>query len=75
MLKKSDLVSAEICGSIAAHARAINSIDFNDAGLLVSVGDDSFIRIWRLIGDADNLQVNLFFNEISFRFVPFLFFR
>ena len=49
--------SVGMCGSIAAHARCINAVDCNDDGLLISVGDDSFVRGWRLSGDADNLQV------------------
>jgi hypothetical protein len=48
---------AQICGSIAAHARCINAIDCNEQGLLASVGDDCFVRVWKLVGDAENLQV------------------
>jgi hypothetical protein len=49
---------AQISGSIAAHARCINAIDCNDEGLVVSVSDDCYIRIWKLSGDAENLQVD-----------------
>jgi hypothetical protein len=52
---------AQICGSIAAHARCINAIDCNEQGLLASVSDDCFVRLWRLSGDAENLQVNVVF--------------
>jgi len=50
-----------MCGSIAAHARCINAIDCNEQGLLASVSDDCFVRVWKLSGDAENLQVNIFF--------------
>ena len=63
-------ISAEICGSIAAHARSINAIDCNADGLLVSVSDDCFIRMWRLSGDAENLQVTHWSLTVSER--PFL---
>lgn len=49
---------AQMCGSITAHARCLNAIDCNDQGLLASVGDDCFVRMWKLSGDAENLQVD-----------------
>ena len=48
---------AQICGSISAHVRCINAIDCNEQGLLASVGDDCFVRIWKLTGNPENLQV------------------
>ncbi len=64
-----------MCGSIAAHARCINAIDCNEQGLLASVSDDCFVRVWKLFGDGENLQVFCFeldddgFNIIFFRFL------
>lgn len=52
----------QICGSITAHARCINAIDCNEEGLVASVGDDCFLRVWKLSDDAEDLQV----YEISF---------
>jgi len=49
---------AQISGSITAHSRCINAIDCNDEGLVASVSDDCYIRVWKLSGDADNLQVD-----------------
>ncbi len=48
---------AQISGSIAAHSRCINAIDCNEEGLVASVSDDCFVRVWKLSGDAENLQV------------------
>jgi hypothetical protein len=62
---------AQICGSIAAHARCINAIDCNEQGLIASVGDDCFVRIWKLSGDAENLQVNIY-DRFCFIYVIFL---
>ncbi|CAF2468211.1 unnamed protein product [Rotaria sp. Silwood2] len=61
MIRLFDPENAQICGSIAAHARCINAIDCNEQGLLASVGDDCFVRIWKLTGDAENLQVKYYF--------------
>ena len=55
---------AQICGSITAHARCINAIDCNREGLVVSVSDDCFIRLWKLSDDEDNLEV----DEICFEY-------
>ena len=49
---------AQIAGSIAAHARCINAIDCNEDGLVASVSDDCYVRIWKLSGDAEDLQVD-----------------
>ncbi len=49
---------AQISGSIAAHSRCINAIDCNEEGLVASVSDDCFVRVWKLSGDAENLQVD-----------------
>ncbi len=49
---------AQISGSIAAHSRCINAIDCNQEGLVASVSDDCYIRVWKLSGDAEDLQVN-----------------
>jgi len=57
MIRFFDPENAQICGSISAHARCINAIDCNDQGLLVSVSDDCFVRMWKLSGDAENLQI------------------
>ncbi|CAF1405444.1 unnamed protein product [Rotaria sordida] len=57
MIRLFDPENAQLCGSIAAHARCINAIDCNEQGLLASVSDDCFVRIWKLSGDADNLQI------------------
>ncbi|CAF3814882.1 unnamed protein product [Rotaria magnacalcarata] len=53
-----DPENAQMCGSIAAHARCINAIDCNEQGLLASVGDDCYVRIWKLSGDAASLQIS-----------------
>jgi hypothetical protein len=45
-------------GSIAAHARSINAIDCNEEGLVASVSDDCFVRVWKLSGDAEDLEVD-----------------
>ena len=50
---------AQISGSIAAHSRCINAIDCNEEGLVASVSDDCYLRIWKLSGDAENLQVHI----------------
>ena len=49
---------AVIAGSIAAHSRCINAIDCNEEGLVASVSDDCFVRIWQLSGDAEELEVD-----------------
>ena len=53
-----DICLAQIVGSITAHSRCINAIDCNDEGLLASVSDDCYVRIWQLTGDAEDLEVN-----------------
>ncbi|CAF2983912.1 unnamed protein product [Rotaria socialis] len=58
MIHLFDPENAQICGSIAAHARCINAIDCNEQGLLASVGDDCYVRIWKLSGDAESLQIS-----------------
>ncbi|CAF1646220.1 unnamed protein product [Adineta ricciae] len=57
MIRFFDPENAQICGSIAAHARCINAIDCNERGLLASVGDDCYVRVWKLTGDGENLQI------------------
>ncbi|CAF4046095.1 unnamed protein product [Rotaria sp. Silwood2] len=58
MIRLFDAGSAQIAGSIAAHARCINAIDCNEEGLVASVSDDCYLRIWKLSGDAENLQIS-----------------
>ncbi|CAF1148503.1 unnamed protein product [Rotaria sp. Silwood1] len=58
MIRIFDPENAQICGSITAHSRCINAIDCNEQGLLASVSDDCFVRIWKLSGDAENLQIS-----------------
>ncbi len=62
---------AQMCGSIAAHARCINAIDCNEQGLLASVSDDCFVRIWKLTGNAENLQVFILSKLIQENVVSF----
>ncbi|CAF0776243.1 unnamed protein product [Adineta steineri] len=58
MIRFFDPENAQMCGSINAHARCINAIDCNEQGLLASVSDDCYVRIWKLSGDAENLQIS-----------------
>ncbi|UJR15804.1 hypothetical protein I4U23_002735 [Adineta vaga] len=58
MIRLFDVENAQIVGSIAAHSRCINAIDCNDEGLVASVSDDCYVRIWKLSGDADDLQIS-----------------
>ncbi len=60
-----------MCGSIAAHARCINAIDCNEQGLLASVSDDCFVRVWKLTGNAENLQVFILSKLIQKNVVSF----
>ena len=52
-----DIPLAQIVGSITAHSRCINAIDCNGEGLVASVSDDCYVRVWQLTGDAEDLQV------------------
>ncbi|CAF0911420.1 unnamed protein product [Rotaria sordida] len=58
MIRFFDAGNAQISGSITAHARCINAIDCNEEGLVASVSDDCYVRIWKLSGDAENLQIS-----------------
>ncbi|CAM4920892.1 unnamed protein product [Rotaria socialis] len=49
---------SQVAGTIAAHSRCINAIDCNEEGLVASVSDDCYVRIWQLSGDAENLQIS-----------------
>lgn len=61
---------AQICGSITAHSRCINALDCNDDGFVASVSDDCYVRIWKISGDAEDLQVN-FIKEKKCNFIFF----
>lgn len=52
-----EIFTAQIAGSIAAHSRCINAMDCNDDGLIATVSDDCYIRVWKLSDDVENLQV------------------
>ncbi|CAF0907489.1 unnamed protein product [Adineta ricciae] len=58
MIQIFDVENAQIVGSITAHSRCINAIDCNDEGLVASVSDDCYVRVWQLTGDAEDLQIN-----------------
>ena len=53
-----EIFLAQIAGSIAAHSRCINAIDCNEEGLIATVSDDCYVRVWKLSDDVENLQVN-----------------
>ncbi|CAF1066577.1 unnamed protein product [Adineta ricciae] len=57
MIQIFDVENAQIVGSITAHSRCINAIDCNDEGLVASVSDDCYVRVWQLTGDAEDLQI------------------
>ncbi|CAF1064745.1 unnamed protein product [Adineta steineri] len=58
MLRIFDIENVQMIGSITAHARCINAIDCNEEGLIASVSDDCYVRIWKLSGDAEDLQIS-----------------
>ncbi|CAF4805770.1 unnamed protein product [Rotaria socialis] len=58
MIRFFDAESGQVSGTIAAHSRCINAIDCNEEGLVASVSDDCYVRIWQLSGDAENLQIS-----------------
>ncbi|CAB4014047.1 WD repeat-containing 54-like [Paramuricea clavata] len=56
------ILKTEIC----AHSRCVNSLDIaSETGLLLSVGEDSFVRVWVLPKDSANKVELLFQSPVS----------
>ena len=59
MIRFFDVSNGQIAGSIAAHSRCINAMDYNDEGLVATVSDDCYLRVWKISDDIENFEVNL----------------
>lgn len=64
MIRFFDVTNGQIAGSIAAHSRCINAIDYNEEGLVASVSDDCYLRVWKVSDDIENLEIS---HECNYR--------